>query len=469
MTQPAVETKGQDEIGLPKDQKPDFTNKLSPSASAILKFVKTFEVGGQLEVFTEDADFKLLKNMVLSYRGSLSTLLEKKLKDVVSLGGVEIITQRDVMSLIVDLWKLNISNLTRAELPFLEQVLKNPRLSLRELAKRAGLSYAQSRRAQKRLIDSGVLRIGGMLNPNRLGLDRLLIILENPSMVLSGPYTQKMLFVDGSPSVVFTVINVPHTKINDMVEVVRSLRDFTSNASIWRLSTGIPRFDGTYFNRKEGWNLDLLHFRLMLRKGGDTLTMSEIPPPSVEETAKFTSSEIAIMDVLIQSLDGTAGDIVKTTKLSESSAFRKRAYLLKNNIILPRAHVSIPQLGDRVISLLSQEIAGDIAPAWSKLPLTYQSQIRNLESGEKRVLLSTALPTGSGRDLISVMEDEISKVHRYSIHRVAAGSGMTTKVSSMFDRRAKTWKWDTSRYFDVVSYGVMRKDASESESPIDLA
>ena len=469
MTQPAIETTSQDAIGLPKDKKPDFQSKLSPSASAILKFVKTFEIGGQLEVFTEDADFKQLQKIVISYRGSLSALLDKKLQDVVNLGGVEIITQRDVMSLIVDLWKLNISNLTRAELPFLERVLKNPRLSLRDLAKLSGLSYAQSRRAQKRLNDSGVLRVGGMLNPNRLGLDRLLIILENPSMVLSGPYTQKMLFVDGSPSVVFTVVNVPHTKILDIVEVVRSLRDFTSNASIWRLSTGIPRFNGTYFNRREGWNLDRLHFRLMLRKGGDTLTMSEIPPPSIEDPVRFTSSEVLVMDALIHSLDGTAGDIVKTTKLSESSAFRKRAYLLKNNIILPRAHVSIPQLGDRVISLLSPEIAGDIAPAWSKLPLTYQSQIRNLESGEKRVLLSTALPTGSGRDLINIIKDEISRVHRYSIHRVAAGSGVTTKVSSMFDRRAKTWKWDTSRYFDVVSYGVMRKEASDSQIPIDLA
>jgi hypothetical protein len=207
----------------------------------------------------------------------------------------------------------------------------------------------------------------------------------------------------------------------------------------------------------------------MLRKGGEALTMSEIPPPTVEDSVKFTGSEVLVMDVLIRSLDGTAGDIVKTTNLSESSAFRKRSMLLKNGIILPRAHVVIPQLGDRVISLLSPEIAGDIAPAWSKLPLTYQSQIQNLETGEKRVLLSTALPTGSGRDLISVMRDEISKVHKYSIHRVAAGSGITTKVSSMFDRRAKTWKWDTSRYFDVVSYGVMRKEASENEIPLDLA
>ncbi|MGY5859485.1 MAG: hypothetical protein RTU63_08945 [Candidatus Thorarchaeota archaeon] len=469
MTQPDIETQGQDEIGLPEDKNPNFESKLSPSASAILKFVKIFEEGGQLEVFQADAEFESLRTMVMSYRGALYTLLEKKLNDVVKLGGVSIITQRDVMSLIVNLWKINISNLTRSELPFLESVLKNPRFSLRELSVSAVLSYAQSRRAQKRLTDSGVLRVGGMLSPQRLGLDRLLIILESPQMVLSGPYTQKNLFIDGSPSVVFTVVNIPHKKTRDMIEVVRSLRDVTTNASVWRLSTGIPRFDRTYFNKNKGWELDLLHFRLMLRKGGDTLTLSEIPAPTVEDQLKFTSSEILVMDALIKSLDGTAGDIVRTTKLSESSAFRKRAMLLKNGIILPRAHVSIPQLGDRVISLLSPEIAGDIAPAWSKLPLTYQSQIQNLESGEKRVLLSTALPKGSSIDMINIMKDEISKVHKYSIHRVAAGSGLTTKVSSMFDRRAKTWKWDTSRYFDVVSYGVMRKEASESEIPLDLA
>ena len=469
MAQPTIDTQGQDDLGLSKDKVPKFQRKLSPSASAILKFVKTFEEGGQLEVFTEDADFKLLRKMVLSYRGSLSTILEKKLEEVVNRGEVEIITQRDVMSLIVNLWKVNISNLTHAELPFLECVLKHPKYSLKELSVSSNLSYAQSRRAQKRLTDSGVLQVGGMLNPNRLGLDRLLIILENPSMVLSGPYCQKNLFIDGSPSVVFTVVNIPHTKVKDMIEVVRSLRNATTNASVWRLSTGIPRFDGTYFNKKDGWELDLLHFRLMLRKGGEEMAMSEIPSPTVEDPVKFTGAEVLVMDALIKSLDGTAGDIVKTTNLSESSAFRKRSYLLKNRIILPRAHVAIPQLGDRVITLLTPEIAGDIAPAWSKLPLTYTSQIQNLENKERRVLLSTALPTGSGRDLITVMKDEISKVHRYSIHRVAAGSGLTTKVSSMFDRRKKSWKWDVSRYFDVVSYGVMRKDASESEIPLDLA
>lgn len=469
VTQPEIESPGQDETGLLENETSNFESKLSPSAYAILKIVKTFEEGGQLEVFQVDAEFEKLRRMVTSYRGSLHSLISRRLEEVVNLGGVSIITQRDVTSLIVNLWEKNISNLTRAELPFLESVLVNPGYSLKDLSKKSGLSYAQSRRAQKRLSDSGVLRIGGMLNPSRLSLDRVLIILENPSLVLSGPYCQKMLFIDGSPSIVYIVANIPQSKTNEMIEVVRSLRDASTNASVWRISTGIPRFDGTYFEHKKGWELDLLHFRLMLRKGGDTLTLSEIPAPTASEPTKFTGAEILVMDALIKNLDGTAGDIVKTTNLSESSAFRKRLQLLKSKIILPRAHVSIPQLGDRVISLLSPEIAGDIAPAWAKLPLTYQSQIQNLEDNEKRVLLSTALPTGSGRDMIDVMRDEISKVHRYSVHSVAAGIGVTTKVSSMWDRRKKSWKWDLSRYFDAVSYGVMRKEASNSQIPLDLA
>ena len=113
MTQPAVEPTSQDEVVLSEKKKSSFAKKLSPSASAILKFVNVFEEGGQLEVFQTDAEFELLRTMVMSYRGSLFTLLQKKLEDVVKLGGVEIITQRDVMSLIVNLWKTNISNRPR--------------------------------------------------------------------------------------------------------------------------------------------------------------------------------------------------------------------------------------------------------------------------------------------------------------------------------------------------------------------
>jgi len=471
MTQPESESSSQDGIELSESNISNFENKLSPSAAAILKFVKAFEEGGQLNVFSADAEFKKLRKMVISYRGSLHSLLKQRLEEVVSLGGVSIITQNDVFQEIVNLWEKNTSNLTRSELPFLEHALKNPRLSLKELSEQSGLSYPQSRRAQKRLTDSGVLKIGGMLNPNLLGLDRVLIILENPSLVLSGPYIQKSLYVDGSPSIVFMVANIPCERTAELIDVVRSLRAESSNASVWRLSAGTPRFDSTYFDPQNGWVLDLLHFRLMLRTGGDSLTLSEIPAPSSAlNPARFTGAEVRVMDALIEKLDRTAGDIVKTTNLSESSAFRKRSLLLKEQIILPRARVSIPQLGDRVISLFETDIAGDIQPGFSKLPLTYQSQIQNLENPkEKRVLLSAALPTGSGRDMIRIMKEEISKIHSYSVHSVAAGIGTTTKVSSMFDRKDKTWKWDTSRYFDAVSYEVMRNVASESEIPLDLA
>jgi DNA-binding Lrp family transcriptional regulator len=471
VTPPESESPSQDRIELPEDKTPNFDKKLSPSASAILKFVKAFEEGGQLNVFSADAEFEKLRKMVMSYRGSLHSLLTQRLKEVVALGGVSIITQNDIFQEIVTLWEKNISNLTRSELPFLKHVLKNPGLSLKELSEQSGLSYPQSRRAQKRLTDGGVLKIGGMLNPNRLGLDRVLIILETPSLVLTGPYIQKVLYVDGSPSIVFMVANIPCERTGELIDVVRSLRDASSNVSVWRLSTGMPRFDGTYFSPQKGWELDLLHFRLMLRTGGDALTLSEIPAPrSDSNPSRYTGAEVSVMDALIENLDGTAGDIVQTTSLSESSAFRKRSLLLKEKIILPRARVSIPQLGDRVISLFESDIAGEIQPGFSKLPLTYQSQIQNLENPkEKRVLLSTALPTGSGQDMINIMKDEISKIHRYSVHSVAAGVGTTTKVSSMFDRRTKTWKWDTSRFFDAVSYEVMRNVASESEIPLDLA
>ena len=170
MTQPEVETQEQDEPIMP-DEKPKFESKLSPSATAILRFVKTFEEGGQLQVFQTDAEFELLQAMVTTYRGSLHSLLTRRLEEVVNLGGVSIISQRDIMSLIVNLWEENISRLSRTELPFLEAAIKNPGASLNALSAKAELSYAQSRRAQKRLNDSGVLKTVGSLNTHKLGLE----------------------------------------------------------------------------------------------------------------------------------------------------------------------------------------------------------------------------------------------------------------------------------------------------------
>ena len=470
MTQPEIDAHGQDEAVMTEEKSPTFESKLSPSATAILRFVRIFEEGGQLQVFQTDAEFELLRTMVSSYRGSLYSLLTRRLEEVVYLGGVSIISQRDIMSLIVNLWEENISRLSRTELPFLEAAIKNPGVTLNTLASKAKLSYAQTRRAQKRLSESGVLKTVGMLNTHKLGLERVLIIFESPSLVLSGPYVQKTLMVDGYSPLVLVVATIPHQKRSELLDTIRSFRGSTGGASVWSLSDGRPFFSGRYFNSQEGWNLDLLHFRLMLRKGGDPLLLADVATPSPRKSNRFTFADVRIIDALVDGYDSTGNDIVASTGLSSSTAFRKRSQLIKKRVVLPRARVNIPRLSDRVVCFLSPECSGDIITAWNHLPITYQSRIQNIEDpSEKKVLLVSALPAGSGRDLIDVLTDETSKIHDYSAHVVAAGSGQSTKVASMYDRRSDAWKWDVSKYFDALTYSVVRREASPRNIPLDLA
>ena len=308
MTEPELVKDGQDDTIMPDDDSPNFWEKLSPSAIAVLRFVKTFEEGGQLEVFTEDADFKMLRKMVLSYRGSLYLLLTRRLEEVVKLGDVTIISQRDVMSLIVNLWEDNISRLSRTELPFLEAAIKNPGKPLNHIATRAALSYAQTRRAQKRLSDSGVLKTGGMLNTHKLGLERVLIVFESPSLVLSGPYVQKTLMIDGYSPLVLVVATIPYKKRSEFLETIRSFRNSTSSVSVWGLSAGIPKLSGRYFNSNRGWNLDLLHFRLMLRKGGNPLMLADVAASAPHEPQGFTYADVKIIDALVDSFGSTAAE-----------------------------------------------------------------------------------------------------------------------------------------------------------------
>jgi hypothetical protein len=470
MTQSDSEGDIQEDETMSKDGLSDFTRKISPSAQAILRFIRLFEIGKEIDVFQDDADFQNLHHIVKVYKGSLHDDLTSRLQEVIMLGGVEIITQRDVMSLIKELWDDNVSFLTKAETPYLEAALKNPGNSLKDLSQKAGQTYSQSRRAQKRLIDTGVLKIGGMLNTDLLGLERVLIVLENPALVLTGPYTQKHLFVDGYSPFVFTVGMVPYSQKGNLLDTIKSLRNATTNASVYSLSTGQPSFNGVYSQPKKGWSLDLLHFRLLLRKGGDPITLADIPAPSISENAHFTYSDIRIMDALIESLDGGANDIAESTQLSLSTAFRKKSNLLSKRIILPRSHVNIPQLSDRVIVICSPEVGGNIQVGWRNLPLTYTSQIQNLEDRtDKKMLLLSALPTGSAQDLLDVLKEESSKADDLSAWKVAAGIRGSTKVSSLYDRRRNTWLFDTSQHFDAVTYSVMRKDASSNDIPIDLA
>ena len=263
---------------------------------------------------------------------------------------------------------------------------------------------------------------------------------------------------------------IPHTEKEAFLNTIRSFRDGTTNATAWTLSTGRPQFSSLYFDKKHGWDVDLLHFRLMLRKGSDPITLADMASPSSIDTFHFTYADLHVMDALIESLDVTATDIAKDKKISTTTAYRKRFQLLDSKTIQPRAEIKIPRLSDRVICLLSPECAGDLITAWSNLPLSYQSRIQNLEDKtEKKILLSTALPTGSGQDLIDVVTDEISRVHDYSVHKISASLVVNTRVSSMFDRRKNRWKWDDARYFDAISYSVARKEAKSQGIPIDLA
>jgi hypothetical protein len=470
MTQSDSESKIREDETMSKDSLSDFTRKLSPSAQAILRFIRLFESGGGIDVFQEDADFANLHHIVNVYKGSLHEDLTSRLQEVIMLGGVEIITQRDVMSLIARLWDDNASSLTKTETPFLEAALRNSGESLKDLSLRAGQTYSQSRRAQKRLVEAGILKIGGKLNTDLLGLERVLIVLDNPALVLTGPYTQKHLFVDGYSPIVFTVGMVPYSERGNLLDTVKSLRNATTNASVYSLSTGQLSFNGIYSHPKKGWSLDLLHFRLLLRKGGDPITLADIPAPSFSENAHFTHSDIRIMDALIESLDGSASDIAESTSLSLSTAFRKKSSLLSKRMILPRSQVNIPQLSDRVIVICSPEVGGNIQAGWRNLPLTYTSQIKNLEDRtDRKMLLLSALPAGTAQDLLDVLKEESSKADDLSAWKIEAGIDGKTKVSSLYDRRRNTWLFDTSQHFEAFTYSVMRKDASPRDIPLDLA
>jgi DNA-binding Lrp family transcriptional regulator len=471
VTQSDIENQNGEDETMSKGKPSDITRKLSPSAQAIIRFIRQFELGEEIDVFSEDdADFQNLYHIASCYKGSLFDDVSRRLNEVAQLGGVEIVTQRDVMSLVTRIWEANISILTKREIPFLEASLKNPEMSLRGLSQKAGLSYAQSRRAQKRLTDSGVLRIGGMLNTDLLGLERVLILQESPSLVLSGPYSQKHLFVDGYAPLVLQTFLIPHTKRKDFMNTVRSLRSSTTNVSVFALSTGRPNFSGLYSSPRNGWNIDLLHFRLLLRKGGEPIVLSDIPSPSIPENTHLAYSDTRIMDELVESLDGSANDIAENTGLSLSTAFRKRANLLQNGIILPRGRVNIPELSDRVAVICGPEAGGNIQVGWQDLPLTFTSQIQNLEDrSEKKMLLLSALPTGSAQSLLDVLYQETSRADDLSAWKIAAGIGGRTKVSSMFDRHRNTWLFDTSQHFDALPYSVARKDASLHDISIDLA
>jgi len=449
----------------------DFRSKLTSSAEAVLRVLQSFEERKDAEIFDDaDPDASNLRKMVRTYRGSLYSEITRRLTEVVTLGGVSVVTQRDVISLVEEIWNSNVSRCSPTELKVLEGVLEDSSLSLRSLSSVVELSYAQTRRAAQRLRASGVLRIKGLLNTNLLGLERVLIILENPTLVFSGPYIHKSLFVDSPAPTAFLVSTLPRERVPELLKMIKSLRGTASSVSAWKLSAGKPRFSSVYYNSKTGeWCPNLLHFRLMLRTGSDDITVGARSSAPTIPSSAFTSAELKILERIVEDYEATAVEITESIGLSESTAFRKRSNLINKRIVVPRATVTIPKLKDRAIALLSPDCAGDIVPAWNQLPLTYVSRLENLENhGEKKILMLSALASGSASDIIDVLYSEKSRADNFAAYSVAGGITNPIKVASMFNRREKRWKWDPS-FFDLLSYGVVRNESRKKDIPLDLA
>ncbi|MFW9908614.1 MAG: hypothetical protein ACFFEF_08565 [Candidatus Thorarchaeota archaeon] len=448
----------------------DYENYLSPSAKAVLRILRNVEQNQSLDIFQEDPELDSLKIWVKTYRGGLYNKTLRRLRLLVSRGGVKIITQRDLLELIRDLWEQNISRLTKTELTVLEGVLKEPELGLSELAKSIGLNYNKTRRAMEHLRSTTVLRREGRVDAVSLGLDRILIISENPTGVLNSPYFTRFLYVDGSTRYVFLKGLIPSKRRDDFLQTIKTLRSASDNTTVWILSAGLPRFGSAYFNAaKRRFDFDALHFRLLLRAGGKGLTVGSFPVGEVRFPQRFKSSETKIIETLIEDFDMTAQQLAKETGLSESTTFRKRARIVNEGIVRPRPKITIPRLSDRIIGIFSPEAAGNIIHAWAELPLTYTSQITNLENrSEKKIVFATALPAGTARDLLEVLMTEKSRADDFVAYEVSAGASNHLPVSSLYDTTKKEWIFNAT-FFDVRTYGVCRNEASRKDIPLDLA
>jgi hypothetical protein len=281
----------------------------------------------------------------------------------------------------------------------------------------------------------------GALNAGKLGLERVLVILEAPELVLSSPYITKMLFVDGSEPLVLLVATLPCERISDLLNMIRSLRSTSTRASAWKLSSGQSRFDGKYCKHRDGWNFDAFHWSTQIRKSESEIIVSDSSP--TEERIHFTSADLKIIDELIVNFDA--------------------------KVVVPRTRVRVPHLTDRVIVQSNPECAGNILSAWRLLPVTYLTRLQNLETSEKRVLQMAALPSGTSMGLIDALANWMSRIDDYSAYRISVGTEESYKADAMFNRRERAWKWNHGDFFDARSFSRMRREAERGTIPVDLA
>ncbi len=448
----------------------DYVSKLSYSASTILKIIQQLEEDPDSNSFYPSQELGELRKAVSTYRGGFYNAVVKKLVRIISKGGVEIITSNDLMAIIRHLWKHNISRLSKTELMVLEGALRFPELRLNELAKRIGISYSKTRRGFEQLRNSDVVERIGVPDLVQMGLDRILIIMDSCQAVPTSPYLTQILFSDKIANKVFIKGLIPSRNRNAFLSTAKSLRSLSESTSVWALSNGEPHLSSTYYDTDTKlFEFDPLHFKLLLRAGSVDLTVGSFSMDHIQFPKRFDLLDIKVIESLLTDYDSTVRDLVKRIDMSEGTVFRRRSKIIRDGIVKPRIRISIPALSDIVLGIFSIDSASKAINAWRRLPLSYVSQLMNLENpSDKRILFTAALPRGGSDDLVNVLSQEMSKVDEYEICKIDAGISEAFPVSALYDVLDRRWSFSSS-FFDIRSYSSCRIEGDSARITLDLA
>ncbi len=459
------------DVFLTKEQN-GYGTRLTPDAKTTLKVVCHLEATNEYDRFQMTADLRRISKIVAEYKGNLCADLKKRLDRVYRLGGVKVISSRDVFSMIEELWERNISRFRQSELSVMRAVFEIGKMALSEIQSATGLNYSKARRAWVRLTKSGVLCRTGTLDTTRLGLERVFLILENPAFILSGPYVTSSIFVDADRSLVYQTLIIPTQFIEGLKKLVVDLRNSADNVSSWWLSRGRMHFCDKYYDMESGrWQMDLIHFRMLLRSQDEELTVGKRPISALTSPmVSLSSAKLLVMEHLLQDYDSRVQEIADATRLSKSIVFRKRNEILQEQLVIPRVSLTIPDLSEGVIILAGTTAAPTLSTALDMCPLSFGSLLENIERpGVKRVLYLAAVPSGQARRAVSILREEGSLIDNVDAHVITAGEKQTLSVSSLFDLRTSRWKCE-SVFFDARTYSRVRKEVIQNNRfPIDLA
>ncbi len=448
--------------------------RLSPSAERLLSLLRSIEIGRDVDVF-EIENARRLRDMVATHRGSLYQVVVNRVRRAGRAGDGGVLTQQEILMIIEQEWHRGLAHLSDSELRVLGAMVNDHRSSaLQKLAAEIGLTYSRTRRAYRRLLQTGLLRTQAILNVGEMGLARILVVLVEPTFVISSPYVEKTLYCDGPTRIVFQTLTAPRERVSDIVVLVRSLRTTSESVRVWRLSTGRLRFSSLYYNQHCGrrrWTVDPVILHLLLRHTGEPVVMGTDEPVGTVRTS-FSDADTRLIDILRQEFTAAASELAKQTGLSESTIFKRRARLTGElSVLLPRARPQLDWLTDRLLLFVPPEQAGTFLRAWLSLPITYISRVRDVESGkETRVLMLAALPTGTAEDIAYVFarheEDEGGRFHPTAVN---AGMDDRILVHTVYDHVDRTWRWDSNDFLDLEKFFTARRRATRRGLPVDLA